>query len=268
MIPTGKLRSSTLALGALAALFGSGSEPARAANQSLTTPSFNVSYRDIDDADAKKFLDAAERAKIVVTKYLDRRYDDPISISISNDHKFPDIDAKAGRIVIPANRIRGDAVGPPALKGRGPSIVYVMTRLIAPSRNRDWGEFLEIGLGIYMQEKFGEKSDLSFPNMGRDLHEETARTVADFGRFIPLGKAERERTFTTRFRRARRLAHLEEGSFVRYLIELKGIARFLKFYDGSPIKKVYAADFQSLERAWKRLIRSLNPEAIPQNNVN
>ncbi len=268
MIPTGKLRSSTLALGALAALFGSGSESARAANQSLTTPSFNVSYRDVDDAEAKKFLDAAERAKIAVTKYLDRRYDDPISISISNDHKFPDIDAKAGRIVIPANRIRGDAVGPPRLKGRGPSIVYVMTRLIAPSRNRDWGGFLEIGLGIYMQEKFGDKWDLSFPNMGRDLHEETARTVADFGRFIPLRKAERERNFTTRFRRARRLAHLEEGSFVRYLIESKGIARFLEFYDGAPIEKVYAVNLQSLERAWKRLIRSLVPEAIPSSNVN
>ena len=268
MFPIGKLRSTTLVLGALAVLVGGGSDSARSAYQSLTTPSFYVSYRDVDDADAKKFVDAAEKARIAVTKYLGKRYDDPISISISNDHKFPDIDAKTGRIFIPANRIRGDAGGPPGLKGRGPAIVLVMTKLIAPSRNRDWGGFLEIGLGIYMQEKFGDKRDLSFPNMGRDLHEETARTVADFGRFIPLENAERERTFTTRFRRARRLAHLEEGSFVRYLIESKGIAKFMMFYDGAPIEKVYDADFQSLERAWKRLIRSLNPEAIPRNNVN
>ena len=264
----GKLRSSALVLGALAALLGSGSDFVHAANKSVTTPSFHVSYRDVDDAEAKKFVDAAEKARMAVTRYLDRRFDDTISISISNDHKFPDIDAKTARIFIPANRIRGDAEGPPGLKGRGPTIVFLMTKLIAPSRNRDWGGFLEIGLGIYMQEKFGDRQDLSFPNMGRDLHEETARTVADFGRFIPLEKAERERTFSTRFRRARRLAHLEEGSFVRYLIESKGIAKFLKFYNGAPIKRVYTADFQSLERAWQRLIRSLTPEAIPSNNVN
>ena len=89
-----KPRSSTLALGALAALFGGGIDSARSANQSLATPSFYVSYRDVDDADAEKFVDAAENARIAVTRYLGRRYDDPISISISNDHKFPDLDAK------------------------------------------------------------------------------------------------------------------------------------------------------------------------------
>ena len=83
-----------------------------------------------------------------------------------------------------------------------------------------------------------------------------------------LDDAERERNISTRLIRIRRLAHLEEGSFVRYLIESEGITEFLKFYDGAPIEEVYAADLHSLERAWKRLIRSLNSEAIPRNNVN
>ncbi|MCZ6770480.1 MAG: hypothetical protein O7G83_00665 [Proteobacteria bacterium] len=257
-----------MALAAFAALFGGGSDSARSANQSLTTPSFNVSYRDVDDAEAKIFVDAAETARIAVTKYLDRGYDDRISISISNDHKFPDIDPKTGRIVIPASRIRGDAGGPPGLKGRGPAFIQVLTVVIAPSRNRKLGRLLETGLGAYLQEKFGDKSKLAYPSMGRDLHRETSLMAANFGRFIALVDAERERNITTRLIRIRRLAHLEEGSFVRYLIESEGITEFLKFYDGAPIEEVYAADLQTLERSWQRLIRSLNPEAIPRNNVN
>ena len=260
--------SNPLALATIAALMASISSPASSDSGSIATPHLLVKFRGVGRSEVEKFVDAATLAKQSITAYLGKGFSRPVRIKINDEHWFPHYDQLNETIIIPANRIRGDAKGPPGLRGRGPTIVFVMTKLIAPSRNQDWGRFLETGLGIYLQEKFGGKEDLSFPNMGRDLHEETARMVANFGRFIPLGEAERERTFTTRFRRPRLLAHLEEGSFVRHLIESKGLTKFLKFYDGSPIEKVYTVDFQSLERGWKRLIRSLNPEAIPRNNVN
>jgi hypothetical protein len=130
------------------------------------------------------------------------------------------------------------------------------------------GKFLETGLGTYLQEKFGDKDKLAYPSLGRDLHRETSRMAADFGRFIPFDDAERQRNFSTRLIRPRRFAHLQEGSFVRYLIESKGLTKFLRFYDGASVEKVYAADLPTLERAWQQMIRSLNVQALPLDNVN
>ena len=220
-----------------------------------------MAYRGIDDAQAKRFLTAAERGRAAIVRYLDRPYDRRLTVAINDSFKFPQFDRDTGTILIPASRIRGDSSGPAALHGRGPAIVAVMTRAIAPSRNRHWGEFLETGLGVFLQEKFGGKGDRSFPNMGQDLHEETARMVAEFGRFIPLREAERERRVTTRFRRARRLAHLEEGSFVRFLIESKGLESFLRFYDGKSMEQIYGADLETLESAWKSMILALEVRA-------
>ena len=267
MLTMRNFRSSALAVGAMVPLLGVEIGSAHSASPGITTPSFYVEYSHVEEADVRNFIRSTKMAKFSIEKYLDRRYDGRIPISISNDHDFPHIDARIGQIVIPANRIRGDAKGPPGLKGRGTAIVAVMTKLIAPSRNQDWGKFLETGLGVYLQEKFGDKQDLSFPNMGRDLHRETSFLAASFGRFIPLIKAERERNVRKRLNRTRRLAHLEEGSFVRFLIETDGIAKFLKFYDGASVEKVYATNFRSLEQSWQQLIRSLTTEEIPTNNV-
>jgi hypothetical protein len=263
-----RFRFSALVLGTFIGLWSTEICLARSDGPILSSPSLHVNFRDVSRVDAETFVVAATKARESIESYLDRRYDGRISISIGDDHDFPRLDVNTDTIIIPANRIRGDAKGPPGLKGRGTAIVAVMTRLIAPSRNRDWGTFLETGLGVFLQEKFGNGEDVSFPNMGRDLHRETGRLAAQFGRFIPLADAERARTVRKRLNRTRRLAYLEEGSFARFLVETEGIGKFMRFYDGEPVEKVYAVDFASLERSWRNLIRSLTPEEIPDNNLN
>lgn len=249
------------ALGALVLLMGVVGHGAGANDRTFTSDAFRISYRDIDLEEVEKFAAFAENGRAAVAGYLDRDEAGLISVSIDGNTRFPRWDPNQQRIVVPANRLRGAASGPRRLRGRGTAIILVITGVVAPSRHREWGRFLEMGLGVYLQERFGDDEDPSYPTMGRDLHEETVRLARDFGRLISLGKAERERTATTRFRRARTLAQLEEGSFVRFLIESRGLARFLKFYDGAPPRQVYDMDLAALEAEWRRMILSMNVSA-------
>lgn len=225
----------------------------------LTTPHFVIAYRDIDKSLAKRVGLDAEAAYGAVTSYLGKEPTETIRIEISNEHLFPRHDKKTRQVFIPANRVRGDAAGPRGLRGRGTAIVSQITPIIAPSANKLWGSFLETGLRVYLQTKFEAQHDRSFPTMGRDLHEETVRLATAYGRFIPLMEVEKARTWRNRLTRTRRLAYLEEGSFVRFLIENFGLPKFMMWYDGGEFDRSYGQPFALVERQWKTQIGANRP---------
>jgi hypothetical protein len=227
----------------------------RALAATIKTENFNISYSGITDNQAKTFAEIAEQALQDVTSYLGKRYRKTIWIRIGDNYDFRRADTKKSMITIPANRIRGDAPGPPRIRGRGPGIVHEVTHIVAPSRGRS-GRFLDEGLGIYMQEKFGGPDDRTYPNMGRDLHEETARLVQEYGKIIPLKNAEAVRADITKSF-ARGVAYIEEGSFVRHLIETYGLEKFMKVYEGDRYENVYGKEFGFLAEEWRERIAKL-----------
>ena len=82
MIPIRKLRPTAVALGVLVVLLGGTVCSARSADRTVEKYSFSVSYHDIGIANVLKFIDAAEKGRLAVVRFLGSRHDDTIAISI------------------------------------------------------------------------------------------------------------------------------------------------------------------------------------------
>lgn len=223
---------------------------------SIVTAKFRIDYQDISDKQAADLGRYFEKALESVTGFLGKKSTRRLTVSISDQHFYPHFEPVRGIIVIPANRIRGGANGPPAFRNRGPSIADAITVAVTAPGNRRYGPFLQTGLAIYMQERFGAKHDRAYPAMGKDIHDETAMAARRAGRLISLSEVEKVRTKRQRLIGPRHLAYLQEGSFVRFLIEEWGIERFLAVFDGKDFHDVYRKSFSQLEKIWAERILS------------
>ncbi len=234
-----------LALGALGAIASVGT----AAGASIARSNLILEYDGISEAQSRAFADEAQRAYRDVARYFGRRDERTILILVGDRYDVPTAYHERATITLGANRIRGDA-GFGRFAGLGPSIVHEITHLVAPSRGKD-NQFLDEGLAVFVQEKFKRPDDRSFPNMGRDLHQETLRWARDHGRLIPLAEADPSRG---RAGGSRPLIYLQGGSFVRYLVETYGLASFMTMYEGQSYQAVYGKDLAALEGEWKKFL--------------
>ncbi len=224
-----------------------------AKSERIKTDNLVITYENISSEMAQEFSEQAEKAFRDVTAYLSKKYrQGRIYIYVSDKHDIPRA-TKDNEVLIPANRIRGDAGGPPEIAGRGPAIAHELTHVIAPSRNKP-NRYLDEGLAVFIQEKFG--TDKAFPNMGEDVHKLTARSIRTVGKAIPIHKLEETRN-SSLTGDLRRLAYLQEGSFVRYLIEKYGIEDFMAMYEGKSYERVYKKSLEDLERDWNEFIRGI-----------
>ena len=242
------------------------SGPAFAAAQRIEAQNFVIEYQDISEQTARLVAEDAVQAFAEITSFLKRNYTGRIRIRIGDAFPFPRSTAADATMEIPANRLRpgGARRGPPPIRGRGATIWNGLSNIIAESAHpvTGWGRFLKEGLGIFLQEKFGAKKPRPwpakvYPAMGEDLHQAAARLSSDYGRFLTLEEA-RTRVNRRRLDRTRRLAWIEAGSFVRYLIENRGgVERFLKWYDGRPFEDVYGKDIGAIETEWVSFVKKL-----------
>ncbi len=240
-----------LALSALVAVASGGP----AAGASIARPNLILEYDGITEAQARAFADEAQRAYLDVARYFGRRDDRTILILVGDRYDVPTAYHERATITLGANRIRGDA-GFGRFAGLGPSIVHEVTHLLAPSRGKD-NQFLDEGLAVFVQEKFKRPDDRSFPNMGRDLHEETVRWGRERGGLVPLAEADPSRG---RAGGSRPLVYLQGGSFVRYLVETYGLARFMSMYEGLSYQSAYGKDLAALEGEWKKFLEGIKPD--------
>lgn len=224
-----------------------------AKSERIKTDNLVITYENISSEMSQKFAEQAEKAFRDITAYLSKKYrQGRIYIYVSDKHDIPRA-TKDNEVLIPANRIRGDAGGPPEIAGRGPAIVHELTHVIAPSRGKP-NRYLDEGLAVFIQEKFG--TDKAFPNMGEDVHQLTARLIKTVGEPISIHKLEETRNSSMTVN-LRRLAYVQEGSFVRYLIEKFGIKDFMAMYEGKSYETVYKKSLEDLERDWKEFIRGI-----------
>lgn len=227
------------------------------AAEKISTPHFDITYANVSEDLAKRFAKDIEQTYRDVGKFLGK--DTPLRniVSINDDHFFPHYKKTTRQIVVPANRLRGDASGPPSLRGRGPSIGALVTNVLASSKNKNWGKFLETGLEIYMQEKFGKAYDRAYPTMGKEIHSATARIYRRNNQLFPLMEVEEIRSRRQRLVGARQLAYLQEASFVKFLIEKYGKEKFFDVFDGKTFIAAYGKKIGMLEREWIKLINGL-----------
>jgi len=142
--------------------------------------------------------------------------------------------------------------------GRAAS-VHEVTHVFAPNANR----FLAEGLAIYAHERL--RGPAAYPNFGRSLHV-AAQPYAPQADIAAL-----ERTATpTRLQGSGlggREAYLVAGSFVRFLVERHGMAKFRRLYAMTPMvpgaqnagsssrwQAVYGVLLEQLAAQWKQHI--------------
>jgi len=139
-----------------------------------------------------------------------------------------------------------------------------LVHVLAPSavEPADWQNFVTEGCGIYLQSLFGGGNSTPwpakyYPAMGEPLHAAAAAQVARFGA-LPLAEAVRllnDRRFTA----TRRLAWLEAGSFIQYLIDTRGKGSFLRWYRGGSFEAVYGSNADALLGEWTDFIKRVRP---------
>lgn len=224
------------------------------AKEIIKTDYISLSYQSIDEKQANSLLLYADKSYSLATSYLSIIEKKQIFIDVSQHYIFPKYDKKLRVIQIPLNRLAGTADGPGFLRGRGVGVVDLVTNAVAESGNAAWGRFLEKGLGIYLQEKFGDTNDRAYPAMGNDLHEQLCRLVGQIQPFIPLDRTETVRTQEQGLGQARLLAHLQEGSFVRFLIERYGVPQFMAVFDGAGFHEIYGRGITVLEKDWQKTL--------------
>ncbi|MCZ6895811.1 MAG: hypothetical protein O7H40_17425 [Gammaproteobacteria bacterium] len=232
----------------------------------IATSHFIVDYQDISEQTARLVAEDGEQAFSDVMSLLNRSYSRKIHIKIGKKFKFPRSTAKDATMEIPANRLgrKGATRGPKSIRGRGATIWNGVANVVAPSGHplNGWGRFLKEGFGVYLQEKFGGKKPRPWPHkvypaMAEDLHRATGRLTAAYDRFLSLEEA-KSHVNRRRLDRTRRLAWVQAGSFVRYLIENRGgVEPFLKWYDGSRFEHAYGTDIGTVEREWVSFINGL-----------
>lgn len=97
----------------LSLLFFVGCGLAFAKSEKIKTDNLIITYENISPEMAQKFAEQAEKAFGDLTAYLSKKYRrGRIYISISDKYNIPHT-TKDNELLIPANRIRGDAGGPP-----------------------------------------------------------------------------------------------------------------------------------------------------------
>ncbi len=231
--------------------------PSAYATSKISTAHFDINYANVSDALAERFAEDIEQAYQDVGKFLGKDISQRISVSISDDHLFPHYKRSKKLIAVPGNRLRGDAPGPPHLRGRGPGTPSLVSNVLMSSKNKVWGKFLETGFESYMYELFHKKYDRAFPTMGKEIHQATALAYRRFSRLFPLKDVEEARTRRQRHGGTRQLAYLQEASFVKFLIETYGKDKFIRVFDGETFDVVYSKNIGMLEREWLKLINGI-----------
>lgn len=208
----------------------------------VTSAHFHVEYAVVSESQAQELAHQAMRTGIKAADFLGATLRGPITIKIDPYQDIP-FTTRDGTILLPVDRVanRRSAVTH--------EIIHVIARSIGKS-----DRFLDEGLGVYMQERFGE--DPSYPNFGRELHRETVRLAGGIGYLIPLVNVEATR-LASKGGTERQLAYLQEGSFVKYLIERYGIGQFMTMYKGLTYEATYGKPITELEQEWKNFLKSL-----------
>ena len=193
----------------------------------------------------------------------------------------PSWEGQRGRMEFPTRRV---AAGKAA-------ITHELAHVYFPNGNR----FLAEGFAVYMQDLLGDNP--AFPNFGKPLHEAAGErwreirsqfTPGAAAALAPVDLAALDATPTPNpltlaavrqlcpaEHRAQGVIYAMAGSFVQFLIEIDGLARFRALYDETPLiagalasgisqrwTDIYGRSLAELEAQWRRWIADVEAPAM------
>jgi hypothetical protein len=189
-----------------------------------------------NEADAYCRYAVEERKK--VAEYWGPTWNEPIRIHVSSAYRIsralvPGHQGNRGFMEMPLRRVRDNSG----------SLLHEIVHIYAPNGNR----FLAEGLAVHLHARLA--GNPAFPNFAEDLTRSAARSLWAVRSLAalnsvrtpqPLGSIMDERT-----------AYTIAGSFVGFLIESRGLARFRSLYETMDYEAAYGQSLAALEQEWR-----------------
>ena len=136
------------------------------------------------------------------------------------------------------------------VRNKRAAIVHEVTHIIAKhSENRFFSE----GLAVYFQERFGE--DKGFPNFAGVPLNDLVKNYKD--QLMPISQlADNNEIFRQVGTEKRKIAYIEAGSFVNYLVEEYGEQELKELHDSWSLdyKSIYGKGLKELAIEWQEFV--------------
>lgn len=237
--------ASILALGGCAAHW-----PIASADKSIT-----ITYQEVGDIAAHRIATRMAEERRRVRAWWGTGFDGPIRVEISQRQRvamamIPAWKGDHGKVLLPKRTV--DSTTTPTL--------HELVHVEAPNGNR----FLAEGLAVYLQTLLNGVD--AYPNFGADLHDEV-RPYARQADIRRLDSAVTPRRLESSSNFGRRRAYMIAGSFVRFLVETHGKAKFRQLYGLTPFRpgeritfdqaryrSVYGVGLKELARDWRNAV--------------
>jgi hypothetical protein len=142
----------------------------------------------------------------------------------------------------------GDVIFVPIfhVRDRSAAIIHEVTHIIAKHENNS---FFSEGLAVYFQERFGDFN--VFPNYSVPLDDLVRNYKSQLMSFAKLKS--NKMIFGQIGTERRRIAYIEAGSFINFLIEKYGEKKLADLHNSKSLnyKEVYGKEIEKLEIEWK-----------------
>ena len=135
------------------------------------------------------------------------------------------------------------------VKERTAPIIHELTHTLTKHLHNS---FFTEGLAVYFQERFGKTN--SFPNYSEDLDDLVRKNK---GQLLSLSQLMNDNEiFALLGTNIRRIAYIEAGSFINFLIEKYGEYRLGILNNSNTLdyEKVYGKKLNELEEEWKKYV--------------
>jgi len=132
------------------------------------------------------------------------------------------------------------------IRDRSAPVIHEATHIIT---KHEYNSFFSEGLAVYFQERFGGNN--GFPNFSMPLNELVRNNKAQLLSISQLTNNNEifEQVGTER----RRMAYIEAGSFINFLVEKYGEQKLADLHNSSSLnyRKVYGKNIKELEVEWR-----------------
>jgi len=236
------------------AMLGAAVAPGIAAADGCSDPAVTITAEAMSDEDIQVFEKTLRSAIAKVCAWWGPTFAGPYRVSIE-DSRGPSM------ALVPAWRgERGTMLFRSRTTSQGRSAaIHQVVHVFAPNANR----FLAEGLAVYAHEHLGGAA--SYPNFGKDLHL-LAAGFADRADLQALARIPTPKRVELDNLDGK-ASYVVAGSFVRFLVETEGMAKFRALYALTPLKpgervradpgrwqKVYGTSLPELEKRWKAFL--------------
>ena len=190
----------------------------------------------VSQADIESIKKEIEKALHYIPPILGIEYKKNIKVKIVDDGIC---DAKGDIILLPILHLRDKSA----------VIIHEVTHIIAKHENNS---FFSEGLAVYFQERFGGFD--GFPNYSVPL-DYLVRNHKE--QLLQITKLKNDnRIFEQLETEQRRIAYIEAGSFINFLVVRYGEQKLAELHNSKSLnyKEVYGVEIQKLEAEWKNYV--------------